>query len=132
MPLELSQIHQLASGQRHSVVLAEMPSKIAMAFGCHPGIIYMGARELTKLLAKHSLSFAAVQNIPFGIKEGQWFLDDRRQDCAVLIYYSREDRELYYASIKKVGPGNELWLQTCHRTTRAKADRRIKKLKPLK
>ena len=132
MPLELSQLHQLASGQRRTIPIPDMPRKTAEAFGCHPGIVYLGHRALKKLIEKHSLSVSAIQNIPFGLKEGRWFWDDRRNDCAVVIYESGADGQLYYASIKKVGPGNELWLQTCHRTTTSKAERRIKRLIPLK
>ena len=132
MPIELSILHQLIAHQRTAVQIGDMPEAAAKSFGCHPGIIFLGSREAKKLLEKHTLTLAAIQNIPFGMRDGRWFWDNRRDDCAVLVYASREDGQLYYASVKKVGPGHELWLQTCHRTTLAKAARRIKKLRPLK
>ncbi len=68
MPMELSHLIQLVCGQKSSLPVGDLPQDVAKYLGCHPGIVYLGHKEVLKIVRKHpEIRVEELQCLPFAI-----------------------------------------------------------------
>jgi hypothetical protein len=59
---------QLVSGQKSSLPVGDLPQDVAKYLGCHHGIVYLGHKEVLKIVRKHpEIHVEELQCLPFAI-----------------------------------------------------------------
>lgn len=125
MPVELSELMQLALGQRPYLLVGELPRPVATYLGCNPGLVYLGRNELMKITFKHKeIAREELQCLPHMIKSGRYLTVSDRANCVTIIAAGLATDLLYQCGIKATANGGEVWIQTFHRTTPKKAERK--------
>ncbi|MGO9238851.1 MAG: hypothetical protein ACLP4V_33875 [Methylocella sp.] len=62
---------QLVSGQKSSLPVGDLPEDVAKYLGCYPGIVYLGHKEVLKIIRKHpEIRVEERQCLPFAIALG--------------------------------------------------------------
>lgn len=127
MPVEMSDLMQLALGQRPHLFMGELPRPVATYLRCSPGLVYLGTREFHKIANKHpEIRREEFQSLPHFIRWGRYYSDARRSNCLTLFAYGLENRQLYLCGLKAAENGGEVWIQTLHRTVEKKAERKMR------
>ena len=59
---------QLVSGQKSSLPVGDLPQDVAKYLGCHLGLVYLGHKEVLKIVRKHpEIRVEELQCLPFAI-----------------------------------------------------------------
>jgi hypothetical protein len=126
MAVELSRLMQLAMGQLPALQMGDLPRPVAEYLKCHPAIVWLGPNELTKIARKHGddIKLEQLQCMPFALRDGEYYTEDRRPNCVTIIYRERTAGLQYTIGLKAAGRGSEVWVQTFHRIDDRKAARR--------
>jgi hypothetical protein len=118
MPVELSHLMQLVSGQKSSLPVGDLPRAVAKHLGCHPAIVYLGHKEVLKIVRKHpEISVEELQCLPFAIAQGEYHEDTCRAQCVTIFYNEPTKSKLYIIGVKSACSGGEAWIQSFYRTT---------------
>jgi hypothetical protein len=124
MPVELSQLMNLALGRIPSLFVGELPRPVAAYLGANPGCAYLGRDELAKIVGKHpDVVYEDVQHVPYAIRRGYFFRHPKKPNCVTLIW-KREDNGKHYLLGLKAANSGEVWVQTMHRLSPRKAKNR--------
>jgi len=96
MPVELSLLMQLVSGQKSSLQVGDLPRTVASYLRCRPAIVYLGHEEVLKIVHKHSeIRVEELQCLPFAIAKGEYREDRQRGRCVTIFYKSPINNKLY-------------------------------------
>jgi len=109
---------QLVAGQRKSLQVGDVPFLIAQRLNCHPAIVYLGHKEVLKIVGKHGegIRVEQLQTIWLAIRDGEYRSDPNRTNKAISVYYREPvSSELYVVGLKRVS-GCELWVSTFYRS----------------
>jgi hypothetical protein len=118
MPVELSYLMQLVSGQKPSLQVGELPRVVAEHLGCHPAIVYLGHEEVLKIVRKHpKIRVEELQCLPFAIAKGEYREDHERGKCVTVFYNEPTKNKLYLIGLKSACAGGEVWVQSFYRTS---------------
>jgi hypothetical protein len=129
MPVELSDLMQLALGQRDHLKMGDLPRTVAEITGCHPAIVYLGKREFWHIARSHpEMQREEFQLVPWLLKDGSYYVDERRPNQMTIYGRLQHDRKLYALCLKAVDHGCEVWVQTMYRIDDKKAQRRSKNM----
>lgn len=126
MPVELSQLMQLVAGKTPALQVGDLPRPVAEFLGCHPAIVWLGHREVQKIVRKHgdSINVPHLQSLPFAIKDGSYYSDPSRTNCVTIYHRFSHDELQYVIGLKPADRGCEVWVQTFYRIDDTKADKR--------
>lgn len=129
MPVELSELMQLALGQKAHLKMGDLPRPVATLLKCHPAIIFLGKDEFRHIASSHpEMKREEFQLVPWLVKNGSYYLDPGRKNQVTIFGRLDHDEKLYTLGIKAVDNGCELWVQTMFRIDAKKAARRIRKM----
>jgi hypothetical protein len=105
MPVELSQLMQLAMGQLPALQMGDLPRPVAEYLKCHPAIVWLGPNELAKIVRKHGddIRHEQLQCMPFAIKDGEYYTEECRPNCVTIIYRERNVGLQYTIGLKAAG-----------------------------
>jgi hypothetical protein len=119
MPVELSLLMQLVSGQKRSLPVGDLPIIVANYMNCHPAIVYLGHKEVIKIVGKHGekIRVEQLQCLPFAIKNGEYRADHARNRTVSIYYRNPFDKELYVIGIKAASKGGEVWICTFYKSS---------------
>ncbi len=107
---------QLASGQKTSLQVGDLPRPVATYLRCHPAIVFLGHKEMLKISKKHTeITSLEFLQLPFLIKDGHYYEDEKRRNCVTIYHKLPDDPRLYIAGLKAVDHGCEVWVQTFYR-----------------
>jgi len=126
MPVELSQLMQLAMGRPPALQVGDLPRPVAQHLKCHPAIVWLGAAELSKIVKKHGseIKLEQLQCLPFAIRDGEYYSEIKRPNCVTVYYRDRDTKLQYIIGLKPASRGCEVWVQTFFRIDDTKAARR--------
>ena len=128
MPIELSQLFKLGTGQRPSLQVGNLPENVAKYLNCHPAIVFLGENEFRHILDGHpEVSRAEYQMIFKLIKSGSYYRDASRPRSLTIYGYMEHNDKLYCLGLKSAAKGSEVWIQTMYRIDLKKARRKIKR-----
>jgi hypothetical protein len=129
MPVELSHLMQLVAGRKQSLPVGDLPRGIANYMNCHPGIVYLGHREVIKIVGKHGekIRVEQLQCLPFAIKDGEYRADPARGGSVSIYYRNPFDNELYVIGIKAAAKGGEVWICTLYQGSERNAENQRKR-----
>jgi hypothetical protein len=103
MPMELI---QLVSGQKSSLPVGDLPRDVAKYLGCHLGIVYLGHKEVLKIVRKHpEIRVEELQCLPFAIALGEYREDAHRECCVTIFYNEPIKNTLYFDRSANIGYG---------------------------
>ena len=118
MPMELSHLIQLVCGQKSSLPVGDLPQDVAKYLGCYPGIVYLGHKEVLKIVRKHpEIRVEELQCLPFAIALGEYREDSHRERCVTIFYKEPIKNTLYTIGVKSACSDGEAWVQSFYRTT---------------
>jgi hypothetical protein len=119
MPVELSHLMQLVRGQKQSLPVGDLPRVIADRLHCNPGIVYLGHREVIKIVGNHGekIRVEQLQCLPFAIKDGEYRADPARGGSISIYYRNPFDNELYVIGIKPASKRGEVWVCTLYQSS---------------
>jgi hypothetical protein len=130
MPVELSDLMQLALEQRPHLFVGNLPRPVAEIFNCNHGVVYLGKSEFKHIAEKHpEMRREEFQSIPLIFPSAAYYLDDKRPNCLTVLGRVPGEADLYNIGIKSVQSGSELWVQTMYKIAAKKAERRVKSLR---
>lgn len=125
MPVELSELMQLAMGQKTSLVMGDLPRPVAAIMNCHPAVVYLGNNELHHIASSHKeIQREELQMIPWLIKGGSYYFHHQFPKCLTVFGELMHDGKLYTIGLKSANGGGEVWVQTMFRMGLKKAIRR--------
>ena len=126
MPVELSQLMQLALGKPPALQVGDLPRPVAEHLGCHPAIVWLGTAELGKIVRKHGdqIKVENLQCLPYAISDGVYYKDQNRPNCVTVYYRDKYTNLQYVIGLKPANRGGEVWIQTFYRIDDRKAARR--------
>jgi len=132
MPIELSELLHLARGYKPALQVGDLPRGIAVFLKCHPAIVFLGTKEVHKIVRKHpEIKLDELQCLHIAIKEGEYYFDKSRSNCVTIFYTPRDKRDIYLIALKATQGGYEVWVQTFHRISPSKAEKKKKGCKKL-
>jgi hypothetical protein len=105
---------QLVAGQRSSVQVGELPRAVAKHLKCEPGVVYLGHKEVVKIVRKHGTTVRVeqLQCLPFAIHDGEYRADPARNGPLTIYYRDGYDDHLYVIGLKSACKGGEVWIRT--------------------
>src|SRR5208337_5479177 len=105
MPMELSHLIQLVCGQKSSLPVGDLPQDVAKYLGCYPGIVYLGHKEVLKIVRKHpEIRVEELQCLPFAIALGEYREDAHRERCVTIFYKEPIKNTPYTTRVKSAPP----------------------------
>lgn len=127
MPIELSQLMQLALNKLPHLYVGELPRPIAKYLKSNPGLVYLGHREFLKISKKHDeINREEFQSLHLAVKDGTYLTEPKRPNCVTAFWKDGEKSLLYLLGLKTAGDGGEVWVSTFHRTHQAQLDTKIR------
>lgn len=122
MAIELSHLMQLVMGQKQALTVGDLPRIVATAVGCHPAVVYLGHREVAKIVRGHGdgIGVEQLQCLTFAIKDAEYRLDAMRRNALSLYYHNPVDNEFYVIGLKHACSRSEVWVSTFFRTSETK------------
>ncbi|MEQ8446910.1 MAG: hypothetical protein RIB57_13575 [Pelagibacterium sp.] len=124
--MELSELMQLAVGQKTSLVMGDLPRPVAAIMNCHPAIVYLGHNEFRHIASSHlEMQREEFQMIPWLIKGGAYYFHEGYPKSLTIFGELAHDNKLYTLGLKSANGGCEVWIQTMFRTGLKKALRRV-------
>ena len=118
MPMELSHLIQLVCGQKSSLPVGDLPQDVAKYLGCHPGIVYLGHKEVLTIVRKHpEIHVEELQCLPFAIALGEYREGAHRECCVTIFYNEPIKNTLYIIGVKSACSDGGAWVQSFYRTT---------------
>ena len=127
MPIELSELMQLALERRPSLKVGDLPRPIAEIMGCHPAIVFLGAAEFKHIAQSHpEMRREEFQLIFQIIKTGSYYQHPDYPTSVTVFGDLEHDGKLYMLGLKSAQGGCEVWVQTMFRIGHRKALRRIR------
>lgn len=130
MPVELSELMQLAMGRKPNLVMGDLPRPMAALMNCHPAIVYLGHKEFHHIVTRHKeMQREEFQLIPSLIKTGTYYAHDQYPRSLTIFGELLHDGKLYTLGLKSANGGGEVWVQTMFRTGVKKALRRVAPMK---
>jgi hypothetical protein len=119
MPVELSQLMQLVAGQRQSLQVGDLPRVVAERLECHPAVVYLGHREVIKIVRLHgsTIKVEELQSLPYMVRDAEYRVDPMRRVCASLYFHDQEKACLYVIGLKPACRGGEIWISTFYRSS---------------
>lgn len=125
MPVELSELMQLALGQRPNLTMGDLPRPVARIMNCHPAIVFLGHKEFQHIASSHKeIQRAEFQLIPWLIRDGSYYFHAQYPKSITVFGQLMHDNKLYTLGLKAAGGGCEVWVQTMFRMGLKKAMRR--------
>jgi hypothetical protein len=113
---------QLVAGQKKTLPVGDLPRDVAEYLGCHPAIVYLGHREVLKIVNKHgeNVRVEQLQCLHLAIRDGEYRADPGRKRSVSIYYQNPYDGHLYLIGIKPADKGSEVWICTLFQTTAKK------------
>ncbi len=122
MPVELSELTDLAAGKRPHLFVGDLPRSVAEQLNCHPARVYLGHKVFHHIVQKHdNIEISHFQRLPMMIRAGEYFSDPVRHNATTVVYTCSETGKLYLTGLKSAANGCEVWVQTLFRTTLKKS-----------
>ena len=117
---------QLAQGTLPALQVGDLPRPVAEHFKCHPAIIWLGTKELAKIVSKHSdIRLEQLQSLPYMIRDGTHYLEAIHPNSVPIFYRSAAEARWYIIGVKPASRGSEVWVQTFFYISDKKAARRL-------
>lgn len=122
MAIELSHLMQLVAGQKQVLTVGDLPRSVAAAVGCHPAVVYLGHREVLKIVRAHGdgVGVEQLQCLTFAVSDAEYRLDSMRKNALSLYYQNPIDKEFYVVGLKHASGRREVWVSTFFRTSENK------------
>ena len=113
---------QLVAGQKPVLTVGDLPRVVAEAVSCHPAIVYVGHKEVVKIVRGHSegVGVEQLQCLTFAVRDAEYRLDAMRRNALSLYYRSPIDEEFYVIGLKHACGRREVWVSTFYRTSEDK------------
>jgi hypothetical protein len=125
MPVELSQLMQLARGKPPALQVGDLPRPVAEYLKCHPAIVWLGTPELRKIVNKHSpIRVEQLQRLPLAMQDARYYLEPARPHCVTAFYFEPTSERQYILGLKPASHGSEVWVQTFFYIDNKKAARK--------
>ncbi|TAU90974.1 hypothetical protein [Rhizobium leguminosarum] len=126
MPIELSELMDLAMRRRPHLYVGELPRPVATYLDVNPGLVYLGREEFHHIASKHTeVRQEEVQHLFLMIKHGFYFKDPNRRNCTTVFWTMPDTKKPFLVGLKAANSG-EVWVQTMYRITVKKAERKMR------